>query len=179
MYYHVKYGSVQSKVGHCNGRQQNLDCPAPERGEIKVWRPVVLGLVLLLVLVFDLSLLTLEMKYGPPLRMVEGGRAIERAQKEGKKDYACQRLQTQPPTQAPMEGNVEYDNWIFKLKFVAHFDLMFFPSNINLTSNNEKSGRSRNFIKFCIYFVITLAEKRALFENFKKSYKCYKVINYR
>ena len=59
-----------------------MDGPRPQCGEVKIWRPVVLGLVLLLVLVLDLALLTLEVEYRPPLRVVERCRPVEGAEEE-------------------------------------------------------------------------------------------------
>ena len=59
-----------------------MDGPRPQCREVKVGRPVVLSLVLLLVFVLYLALLTLQVEYRPPLRMVERRGAVEGAEEE-------------------------------------------------------------------------------------------------
>ncbi len=93
----VENGSVQAKRRQGHGSEQNLHCPALQRGEVEIGRPVVLGLVLLLVFVLDLPLLALEVQDGPSLRVVQGGRAVEGAQEEREEHHTRHSLETQSP----------------------------------------------------------------------------------
>ena len=55
--YQIEYGCVEAKGPNGDGSQEYLDGFAPQRGEVEKGRQVVLDFVLLLVFVFDLSLL--------------------------------------------------------------------------------------------------------------------------
>ncbi len=106
--YHEEDGHIQSKGAHADGHQQNPDSLAPQCGKVKVRWSLILGLVLLLVLALDLALLTLQVQDGPPLRVVQGGRPVERAQDEGGRNGSSGNLEAQSPSKVPNTSTFAY-----------------------------------------------------------------------
>ena len=67
--YQVNEGSVHTKRADTSRHKYNADGETLQARNVEKWLLVFLALVFLL----DLPLLTLQVQYSPPLRMVEAG----------------------------------------------------------------------------------------------------------
>ena len=92
--YQVNEGSVHPKRAHTSRHKYNADGDTLQARNVEKWWLVILALVFLL----DLPLLTFQVQYSPPLRMVEAGWPVE---------HAC----TAVLTHQARDGRITYLGW--------------------------------------------------------------------
>lgn len=94
----VEERRIDAESADARRHEQNLDRLALQGAEVEEW-----DLVLDLVFVFDFAFLVFDVEDGASLWVVEGRRAVERAQDEGGGNRACDDLEAKTPTEGTEE----------------------------------------------------------------------------